>query len=327
MNKGVGGWGELYPNLFWIFFNFTEPLRTSSLWMLSVRSVAGSVNKQAELVKVGDEGHLYIRLYMKETLTGDTICINDKLVENSYATRGGKTTEIQAESHDVKLVDSGIHLAEPNAPPEWVDNDITEVVDVTMVTSPSSGVIGRGVATNTASPGDASRCGVTPMSPPSSTSPKSPQSVSTPTTPPNSHTPLRSATSPEVHTASPAGRGAALLQSLVNAQTKVGPHSKAIVNSSATSPPTEPVLNSETRSAEVSRKTRVETTPERNSGTSDDSASGSDRRATRKPHARLPTHFLAAQQRATSSTTLSHVVTPSPPTKVRFSDSDDVQQR
>ena len=298
-------------------------LRTFSLWlltvMLSLRSVTGSVNKQAELVKVGDEGHLYIRLYMKETLTGDTICINDKLVENSYATRGGKTTEIQAESHDVKLVDSGIHLAEPIGPPEWVDNDIAEVVDDTKVTSPSPGVIGRGVVMNMASPGDASRCDVTPMSP---------QSVSTPTTTPNSHNPLRSDMPPEVHTASPAGRGAALLQSLVNAQTKVGSQSEISINSGATSPPAQPVLNSETRSAEVIRKTRVETTPERNSGTSDDSASGSERRATRKPHARLPTHFLAAQQRATtSSTTLSHAVTPSPPTKVRFSDSDDVQPR
>ena len=269
-------------------------------------------------MKVGDEGHLYIRLYMKETLTGDKICINDKLVENSYATRGGKTTEIQAESHDVKLVDSGIHLAEPIGPPEWVDNDIAEVVDVTKVTGPASGVIDRGVATNSASPGDAIRCDVTSMSP---------QSISTPTTTPNSHNPLRSDMSPEVHTASPAGRGTALLQSLVNAQAKVGSHSEISVNSSTTSPPTEPVLNSDTRSAEVRQKTRVETTPERNSGTSDDSASGSERRATRKPHARLPTHFLAAQQRATSSTTLSHVVTPSPPTKVRFSDSDDVQPR
>ena len=297
------------------------------LCSLSLRSLAGSVNKQAELVKVDDEGHLYIRLFMKETQTGDTICVNDKLIENSYATCGGKTATVShVESHDIKLVDSGIHLDQAIEPVEWADNDIADLSDVPKVTTPASGVIGRGAALNTASrtpPGDASRCGVTPMSPPSSTAPKSPHSVSTPTTPTNSHTPLRSDTSPEVRTVSPAGRGSALLHALANAQAKVGSHSETSVNSGTTAPLTEPLLRPVTRSVEVIHKRHVETTPERNGGTSDDS--GSERRATKKPHARLPTHFLAAQQRATSST--SHAITPSPPTKVRFSDSDDVQAR
>ena len=32
----VGGWGELYPSLFWIFFNFAKPLNHQPIIVINV---------------------------------------------------------------------------------------------------------------------------------------------------------------------------------------------------------------------------------------------------------------------------------------------------
>ena len=281
--------------------------------MLSFGSRPGSVNRQVELMTADDKGRLHIRLYMKDTLTGERICLNDKLVDKRYGTHVCEPPRSQPGSRvAVDVVGCGIQASTtlPLTTGEGSNNSNADLVNTNK--SPMSSVMfDRGTAMNVAvemSPGLIDRQGDSLMlvtSPRSTTLQKSPHLV--PPLPPvatqvnKHHKPLR----PDMPAVSPIakGRGLALLQGLRN----VGTYTKGVVNSQDAaltnplngirSPPSASIHNSERQSADdmVSPEHEVDVTL-------NDTAPGSGQRAVKMPSSRLPTHFLAAQQKGAFST-------------------------
>ena len=242
-------------------------------------SRAGSVNRQVELIKADDRGRLHIRLYMKDTLTGDRICINDKLVENEYAARLDGAPGSQLEAREV--TDDRVHSS-AGLPLTTGGGRVKVDVTTSPVVSFGRGGVMKAVVQTL--PGHGNRQTPVQESPPLvSTVTKSPS--------PKKHDLLAEAQSVA---SLPKGRGLALLQGLRDIQPKVGAYSEANVSSRDMR---SPLIGSVQNSADDTRE--LGTT--QGVGVSNQ-LPGNGQGAVKSPSARLPTHFLATQRNAAVST-------------------------
>ena len=235
------------------------------------------MNRQVELVKADDRGRLHIRLYMEDTLTGDRICINDKLVENEYAARLDGAPGSQPEAGDSVHSSAGLPLTAGGG---RAKGDGANVTKSPVVPFGRGGALKAVVQTV---PGHGNR--QTPVQ-------ESPPLVTTRIKPPSPQKPQLAEA--QGVASLPKGRGLALLQGLRDIQPKVGVYSEGSVSSRDLH---SPLIGSVQNSAEDTREAGT-----KQGGGVSDRLPGDGQGAVKSPSARLPTHFLATQRNATVAT-------------------------